>query len=78
MKLHINVNTVWLPLFRKVLLANLLGQAHVNICIALFCGIVTFLSGIEMATEHEVIIIITVVGTHDNYVYYYMSRSSVW
>jgi len=42
-------------LFRKVLLADLLGQAHINICVALLCGLVTFLSGIETASNHKVL-----------------------
>lgn len=36
----------------------MLGQAHINICVALFCGLVTFLSGIETASKYEVGIII--------------------
>ena len=37
------------------MLVDLLGHAHINICIALFGGLVTFLSGIETASKHEVI-----------------------
>ena len=43
-----------------MLLIDLLGQAHVNICVALFCALVTFLSGIETATKYEVVIKCTV------------------
>ena len=53
--------------FRKVLLVDLHGQAHINICVALFCGLVTFLSGIETASKYEVTIMYTPVAHRDIY-----------
>ena len=42
---------------RKVLLETKIYFVHLNLCIALLLSLITFVSGIETASDHRVILI---------------------
>ena len=48
------VNSSFLTFCRKSLFKDKINMVHLNLAIALLCGLIVFVSGVETATDNEV------------------------
>ena len=52
--MNIVVNSSFLTFCRKSLFKDKINMVHLNLAIALLCGLIVFVSGVETATDNEV------------------------